>query len=702
MTPVSGAFIFTYNGSTSPPTRAGTYSVVATFISSDLSYANATATGSMTIAAVAPTFAVSPTSFVYDGTGHRAVVTALGIDQATPVAGTVAVTYNGSAAPPVNAGTYQVSATFTSTDPNYLSTSTTSSITILRATPSVGLLDGNWVFTYDGMPRSVVGSAVGIDGVTPITGSFTYDYYNEYGSNTMLFGPPLPGPPTDAGYYTFSENFTSLDPNYADGTYSWNLQIDPAESTLTVGGGPYTYNGSGRPATVSVVGVDGITAVVGATTVTYNGSTTVPSAAGIYAVHADFNSGDPNYYGSSGDGTLEIDKATPAFSNLSSPTVNVGAASVTVSGHIAAGSAAPNGDAVTIILAGVTQSVSVSSSGNFSTSFNTASLAAGTYPIIYEFLGDATRFNAAGTGTASGTLTVRGAPTILVNPIGQTVSNGAAVTFTATASGSPAPTVLWQVSTNGATFTNISGATAASYTFTPTAADNGKQFRAVFTNSLGSATTTAASLAVVAPVTVAAVQVNDGSAQRSEVRSITVTFSGPVSFAGGTANAAAAFQLLQIQTGNSVVLASAVATDGQGRTVVTLFFSGAETDPVSIHNGLGSLADGRYSLAINSGAVNDANGAALDGNGDGLIGGNYVSPTDTVGGGAGQLRLFRLFGDVTGNGIVDQQDLGQFRTTFNLSASSAAYIAALDANNDGTVDQLDLGQFRKRFNLSVF
>ena len=158
---------------------------------------------------------------------------------------------------------------------------------------------------------------------------------------------------------------------------------------------------------------------------------------------------------------------------------------MTVSGHVAAGSAAPNGDAVTIVLAGVTQSVTVSSSGNFSTSFNIANLPAGTYPIAYEFLGDATRFNAAGTGFASGTLTVRGAPSILMNPINHTVSNGAAVTFTAAASGAPTPTVQWQVSTNGTSFTNIAGATAASYTFTPTSADGGKQFRAVFTNSLG-------------------------------------------------------------------------------------------------------------------------------------------------------------------------------------------------------------------------
>jgi predicted outer membrane repeat protein len=203
----------------------------------------------------------------------------------------------------------------------------------------------------------------------------------------------------------------------------------------------------------------------------------------------------------------------------------------------------------------------------------------------------------------------------------------------------------------------------------------------------------------VGPLTVAAVSVNNGLAQRSEVRSIAVTFSGTATFAGGNGNAAAAFQLNHVQTGNNVALASTVSTDAQGRTVVILTFSGGETDAVSGQNsGALSLADGRYTLTIASGSVTDSTGAALDGDANGTPGGNYVSPTDTLGGGVGQLHLYRLFGDVTGDGIVDQQDLGQFRTSFNSGAPNPAF----DANNDGFVDQQDLGQFRTRFNANVF
>jgi len=65
--------------------------------------------------------------------------------------------------------------------------------------------------------------------------------------------------------------------------------------------------------------------------------------------------------------------------------------------------------------------------------------------------------------------------------------------------------------------------------------------------------------------TVSSVVVNDGSAQRSELRSIAVTFSsnGPIIFAGGNANAAAAFQLTHVQTGNTVALSAAVSHDSQ-------------------------------------------------------------------------------------------------------------------------------------------
>ena len=110
------------------------------------------------------------------------------------------------------------------------------------------------------------------------------------------------------------------------------------------------------------------------------------------------------------------------------------------------------------------------------------------------------RYSQTASGTATttaATLTVNSAPAITTNPANTTVIAGATATFTAAASGMPTPTVQWQVSTNGGTtFTNITGATSTTLSFTAAAAENGNQYRAVFTNSVGSATTTAATLTV--------------------------------------------------------------------------------------------------------------------------------------------------------------------------------------------------------------
>ncbi len=91
---------------------------------------------------------------------------------------------------------------------------------------------------------------------------------------------------------------------------------------------------------------------------------------------------------------------------------------------------------------------------------------------------------ATSTSGAFETQTAETAPVVTTNPVSQTIVAGNSVTFMAAASGNPAPTVQWQVSTDGgnATFTNIPGATSTSLTFTTTAAENGNQYQAVFTN----------------------------------------------------------------------------------------------------------------------------------------------------------------------------------------------------------------------------
>ena len=86
-------------------------------------------------------------------------------------------------------------------------------------------------------------------------------------------------------------------------------------------------------------------------------------------------------------------------------------------------------------------------------------------------------------------------PSITGQPANLTVASGAIAAFTASADGTPAPTFIWQRSV-GSTWTDITGATGTSYTFTATAADDTVQFRMVAANGSGTAASNAATLRV--------------------------------------------------------------------------------------------------------------------------------------------------------------------------------------------------------------
>jgi alpha-tubulin suppressor-like RCC1 family protein len=90
------------------------------------------------------------------------------------------------------------------------------------------------------------------------------------------------------------------------------------------------------------------------------------------------------------------------------------------------------------------------------------------------------------------------APKVTHNPANLTVEEGQSATFEATASGVPAPTVQWEVSTNGgSTFSPIAEATSDQLTIASArTSESGDEFRAVFTNVAGQASTKAATLTV--------------------------------------------------------------------------------------------------------------------------------------------------------------------------------------------------------------
>jgi hypothetical protein len=261
--------------------------------------------------------------------------------------------------------------------------------------------------------------------------------------------------------------------------------------TLTQLSSSTTYDGQSQAPPVVAVGTDGITPVSGTYAYYFNGALGV-SNAGTYPVLVTFTSYDPNYGNATLLDTFTINQAAPAFDNLSSPTIAAGTATTTLSGTLSAAypaPALPTGTLVYVTINGVTQEARLGVNG-FSVSFPTAALPLGTYPVTYTFAGNLND-GAAADSTTTLTVAAPAAPLVTLNPSDFTALDGTLATFTAAASGLPAPTVQWQVSTDGGqTFTNITGATSPTLTVVAYEGMNGYHYRAVFSNPYGTATTT--------------------------------------------------------------------------------------------------------------------------------------------------------------------------------------------------------------------
>ena len=174
--------------------------------------------------------------------------------------------------------------------------------------------------------------------------------------------------------------------------------------------------------------------------------------------------------------------------------------------------------------------------------------------------------------------------------------------------------------------------------------------------------------------------VGDGTAQRSTLRSLTVTFDGAVTIASG------AFAVTKRGLdGGAVTTTATPAINGAGQTVVVLTFSGQFTRGAS-----GALSDGYYQLTID-GSLISRNGQQLDINGDGQTGDTY-----TLGASEAD-NFFALYGDTSGDGVVGVTEFGQFRNSFGKSTGQPGYDDLFDYEGDGVIGISDFGQFRNRF-----
>ncbi len=261
--PSTSGVNYTYNGSSTAPTNAGSYTVVG--IITDPNY-----TGTVTsVIIISPSDISNQLSVaglsnsMYNGSPKTTSITGLPLGVAS------SVTYNGSPTAPTNAGTYTVIGIVN--DNNYIGT-VTSVIVISPSDISNQLsVAGLSNSVYNGSPKTT--SITGLP--SGVASSVTYN-----GSPTA---------PTNAGTYTVIGIVN--DNNYI-GTVTSVILISPSDisNQLSVAGlSNSMYNGS--PKATSITGLpSGV-----ASSVTYNGSPTAPTNAGTYTVIGIVN--DNNYIG---------------------------------------------------------------------------------------------------------------------------------------------------------------------------------------------------------------------------------------------------------------------------------------------------------------------------------------------------------------------------------------------------------------------
>ncbi|HEY8995378.1 MAG TPA: MBG domain-containing protein, partial [Lacunisphaera sp.] len=230
---------------------SGTPTVVGLFEVA-LSATNAAGTGQATLAlAIAPAPAavvLGNLSTVYDGAAKPVAVTT------TPAGLPLAVTYDGSATAPTNAGSYNVVATVT--DPHFVG-SASGTLVVAKAVPTIML--GQLAQTYDGSPKPVTAT------VTPAGLPITVTYN---GSATV---------PTNAGSYAVVA--TVNESNYA-GSASGTLVVAKAAAVIVLDPLKQIYDGTAKPVTATTVpaGLD--------VTLTYAGNTAAPIYPGVYEMIA--------------------------------------------------------------------------------------------------------------------------------------------------------------------------------------------------------------------------------------------------------------------------------------------------------------------------------------------------------------------------------------------------------------------------------
>ncbi|MCC9599428.1 choice-of-anchor I family protein [Stieleria sp. JC731] len=174
--------------------------------------------------------------------------------------------------------------------------------------------------------------------------------------------------------------------------------------------------------------------------------------------------------------------------------------------------------------------------------------------------------------------------------------------------------------------------------------------------------------------------INDGGASRSQITSVTVTFNTEVDLAA----VENAFTLTNVDSTQEVSGLIVDATHSGGKTIVVLTFDSADALVVNrVGTGVlgNSLIDGNYQLDIAAANVVSGGSAMAT---DYLFGGQTAA--DSI-----NDDFFRLYGDASGDGVVDFSDLdNHFAPSFFATEGSPSFDASLDSEGNGVIDFDDL------------
>lgn len=184
-----------------------------------------------------------------------------------------------------------------------------------------------------------------------------------------------------------------------------------------------------------------------------------------------------------------------------------------------------------------------------------------------------------------------------------------------------------------------------------------------FTGSYGVNRLPISALTDVTRPTLTSAVINDGAAQRSMVRKLTVTFSEPVNLSAGAVT-------VRLSTGQAVSRTTINVTNPtyDGQTYLLTFLGTGALG--------GSLPDGIFDLKITASGARDLGSNALEA--------DY------------SYRFHRLFGDNNGDRAVNFLDYTRLRLTLGRSTGQTSFNDTFDYDKSGIVTLTDLTQFRRR------